>query len=137
MKRTPSHLNHGFSVKAPNKAWVTAITYIRTWQGWLYSAVVVGLYARKVVCCPRKQTQVRELTLDALMMGLWQRKPRALHDSVGVSVLRHLNVPHHGGGKCLSKRGLPTRKVQGITGNKKPALRLVFMGIRSFRYVLR
>ncbi len=33
----------------PNKVWVTDITYIRTWQGWLYLAVVLDLYARKVV----------------------------------------------------------------------------------------
>jgi putative transposase len=36
-------------VNAPNTVWVTDITYIRTWQGWLYLAVVVDLYARKVV----------------------------------------------------------------------------------------
>ena len=34
---------------APDKVWVTDITYIRTWQGWLYLAVVLDLYARKVV----------------------------------------------------------------------------------------
>lgn len=45
----PNHLNREFTVDAPNKAWVTDITYIRTWQGWLYLAVVVDLYARKVV----------------------------------------------------------------------------------------
>ena len=33
----------------PNQAWVTDITYIRIWQGWLYLAVVVDLYARRVV----------------------------------------------------------------------------------------
>lgn len=44
----PNHLNREFTVDAPNKAWVTDITYIRTWQGWLYLAVVVDLYARKV-----------------------------------------------------------------------------------------
>ncbi|HBO3623450.1 IS3 family transposase [Pseudomonas aeruginosa] len=39
----PNHLNREFTVDAPNKAWVTDITYIRTWQGWLYLAVVVDL----------------------------------------------------------------------------------------------
>ena len=36
----PNHLQREFTVDAPNKVWVTDITYIRTWQGWLYLAVV-------------------------------------------------------------------------------------------------
>ena len=42
----PNHLQRAFTVDAPNTVWVTDITYIRTWQGWLYLAVVVDLYAR-------------------------------------------------------------------------------------------
>lgn len=72
----PNHLNREFTVEAPNKAWVTDITYIRTWQGWLYLAVVVDLYARKVVGWSMKPTLARELALDALLMALWQRKPK-------------------------------------------------------------
>jgi putative transposase len=45
----PNHLQRAFTVDAPNTVWVTDITDIRTWQGWLYLAVVVDLYARKVV----------------------------------------------------------------------------------------
>jgi len=45
----PNRLNREFTVSAPNQVWVTDITYIRTCQGWLYLAVVVDLYARKVV----------------------------------------------------------------------------------------
>jgi putative transposase len=45
----PYHLQREFTVDAPNKVWVTDITYIRTWQGWLYLAAVLDLYARKVV----------------------------------------------------------------------------------------
>ena len=45
----PNRLNRVFTVDTPNKAWVTDITYIRTWQGWLYLAVVLDLYARNVV----------------------------------------------------------------------------------------
>ncbi len=45
----PNRLQREFTVNARDKAWVTDITYIRTWQGWLYLAVVVDLYARKVV----------------------------------------------------------------------------------------
>jgi len=38
-----------FTVSAPDRAWVTDITYLRTWQGWLYLAVVLDLYSRKVI----------------------------------------------------------------------------------------
>ena len=72
----PNRLNRGFSVKAPNQAWVTDITYLRTWQGWLYLAVVIDLYARKVVGWSMKPTLAKELALDALLMAVWRRKPR-------------------------------------------------------------
>ncbi|SUD31473.1 putative transposase [Pseudomonas fluorescens] len=72
----PNHLSRAFTVDAPNKAWVTDITYIRTWQGWLYLAVVVDLYARKVVGWSMKPTLARELALDALLMALWRRRPK-------------------------------------------------------------
>ena len=54
---------------------MTDITYIRTWQGWLYLAVVMDLHARKVVGWSMKPTIAREIVLDALMMALWRRRP--------------------------------------------------------------
>ncbi|NMY37938.1 IS3 family transposase [Pseudomonas sp. WS 5078] len=72
----PNHLNRTFTVDAPNKVWVTDITYIRTWQGWLYLAVVLDLYARKVVGWSMKPTLAKELALDALLMAVWRRKPK-------------------------------------------------------------
>lgn len=71
----PNHLQREFTVDAPNKVWVTDITYIRTWQGWLYLAVVLDLYARKVVGWSMKASLSRELALDALLMAVWRRKP--------------------------------------------------------------
>lgn len=72
---SPNRLNREFTVNAPDRVWVTDITYIRTWQGWLYLAVVLDLYARKVVGWSMKPTLARELVLDALLMALWRRKP--------------------------------------------------------------
>lgn len=71
----PNRLQRVFTVDAPNKVWVTDITYIRTWQGWLYLAVVVDLYARKVVGWSMKPSLSRELAMDALLMAVWRRKP--------------------------------------------------------------
>jgi transposase InsO family protein len=45
----PNKLQREFSVKQPNRVWVTDVTYIRTWQGWLYLAAVIDLYARNIV----------------------------------------------------------------------------------------
>lgn len=73
----PNHLQRQFTVDAPDKAWVTDITYIRTWQGWLYLASVVDLYTRKVVEWSMKATLSRELVLDALLAGVWRRRPTA------------------------------------------------------------
>src|SRR5690606_33183280 len=71
----PNRLQREFTVDARDKAWVTDITYIRTWQGWLYLAVVVDLYARKVVGWSMKPTLARDIVLDALMMAVVRRKP--------------------------------------------------------------
>ena len=47
----PNLLKRQFTATRRNKAWVTDITYIRTWQGWLYLAVVMDLFSRKIVGC--------------------------------------------------------------------------------------
>ena len=56
--------------------WIKDITYIRTWQGWLYLAVVIDLHSRMVVGWSMKPTLARELVLDALLMAVWKQKPR-------------------------------------------------------------
>lgn len=71
----PNRIQRQFTVMRANQVWVTDITYIRTWQGWLYLAVVIDLFARNVVGWSMKPTLSRELALDALMMALWRRKP--------------------------------------------------------------
>jgi putative transposase len=72
----PNRLQREFTVEHPDRAWVTDITYIRTWQGWLYLAVVMDLFARKVVGWSMKPTLAKELVIDALLMAVWQRKPQ-------------------------------------------------------------
>jgi len=48
----PNLLHRQFTVTRRNNAWVTDTTYIRTWQGWLYLAVVMDLFSRKIIGCP-------------------------------------------------------------------------------------
>jgi len=72
----PNRLKRQFTVARPDAAWVTDITYIRTWEGWLYLAIVIDLHSRMVVGWSMKATLARELVLDAVLMAVWKRKPR-------------------------------------------------------------
>lgn len=71
----PNHVRREFTVVKPNQVWVTDITYIRTWQGWLYLAVVIDLFARNVVGWSMKPTLSRELALDAQSKQADQQYP--------------------------------------------------------------
>jgi putative transposase len=72
----PNVLQRRFDVSKPNTAWVTDITYIRTWEGWLYLAVVMDLFSRKIVGWATRPNLGRELALDAVLMSVRRRKPR-------------------------------------------------------------
>lgn len=72
----PNLLQRRFTVTRPNKAWATDITYVRTWQGWLYVAVVLALFSRKVVGWSAGPTIHRELVLDAVIKAVRTRRPR-------------------------------------------------------------
>ena len=64
-----------FNPSGPNQAWVSDITYIRTRSGWLYLAVVLDLYARKVVGWAMAPTMHAELVYAALQLAIAQRQP--------------------------------------------------------------
>ena len=72
----PNLLQREFTVAHPDQVWVTDITYIRTYEGWLYLTVVIDLYSRAVVGWSMKSTMATELVLDALMMAVWRRRPK-------------------------------------------------------------
>jgi putative transposase len=71
----PNHLKRQFTVAAPDESWVTDITYVRTWQGWLYLAVVMDLFSRRIVGWSMKPSLARELVLDAIVMAVSRRRP--------------------------------------------------------------
>jgi len=72
----PNVLQRQFTVSRPNLVWVTDITYTRTWQGWLYLAVVMDLFSRKIVGWSTSATIRRELVLDAVLMAVRRRHPK-------------------------------------------------------------
>ncbi len=71
----PNVLQRNFDVTSPDKAWVTDITYVRTWQGWLYLAVVMDLFSRMIIGWATRPTIGRELVLDAILMAVRRRRP--------------------------------------------------------------
>jgi putative transposase len=72
----PNLLNRNFTASAPNQVWTGDITYIATEEGWLFLAVVIDLFSRKVVGWSMRPDMHRSLVVDALEMSVYQRRPR-------------------------------------------------------------
>jgi transposase InsO family protein len=79
----PNLLDRQFEANAPNRKWVADITYIPTDQGWLYLAVVLDLFSRRVIGWSMADTMCTLLVKDALEMAVTSRHPQAglLHHS--------------------------------------------------------
>ena len=73
----PNFLNREFTATAPNQKWVGDITYIPTAEGWLYLAVVLDLYSRKVVGWAMSTTVDANLAIASLQVALTNRQPPA------------------------------------------------------------
>lgn len=88
----PNLLSQQFTVDAPNKAWVTDITYISTHEGWLYLATVIDLFSRQVIGWSTGSRIDTQLPLDALHMAIWRRRPREtviVHSDQGCQFTSH------------------------------------------------
>jgi putative transposase len=73
----PNLLNRNFAVEKPNTTWTGDVTYIATEEGWLYLAVVIDLFSRRIVGWSMKTTIDRSLVIDALEMACLLRRPEA------------------------------------------------------------
>lgn len=74
-----NRLDRQFQADAPNQKWVADFTYIWTAEGWLYVAVVLDLYSRRIVGWSMQSSMTAQLVADALMMAVWRRgRPREL-----------------------------------------------------------
>ena len=71
----PNLLARQFTAAAPNKIWLADITYVPTLEGWLYLAVVLDMFSRKVVGWAMSETMPQELTVAALRMAITNRQP--------------------------------------------------------------
>jgi len=106
-----NELVQNFDVEQPNQAWVGDISYVWTGEGWLYLAVVIDLYSRKVVGWSMGSRMKAQLVCDALTMAIWQRKPEAgliVHSDQGVQYASHQYrklLSSHGFIGSMSKKG--------------------------------
>jgi putative transposase len=81
-RQAPDLLERDFSAEAPDRLWVADITYIPTWAGFLYLAVVLDAFSRRVVGWSMATTLATQLVLDALNMALATRRPKdVIHHS--------------------------------------------------------
>ena len=71
------HVNRQFHASRPNELWVSDFTYVSTWQGWLYVAFVVDVYARRIVGWRVSRSMQTDFVLDALEQALYDRQPVA------------------------------------------------------------
>lgn len=71
----PNRLDRQFSATAPNQKWVADFTYIWTREGWLFVAVVLDLFSRRVVGWSMQAVMTSQLVTDALLMAVWRRGP--------------------------------------------------------------
>ena len=88
----PNVLEQNFNVEAADQAWGQDITYVWTAEGWLYLAVVIDLYSRKVVGWSMGSRMNAQLVCDELTMAMWQRQPKAgliIHSDQGVQYASH------------------------------------------------
>ena len=91
-------LDRKFDVEAPDKVWVSDITYIRTQEGFAYLAGVIDLYSRRVIGWSMPSRQTTDVVLQALLMAVWRRKPKG-------KVLIHSDQPvHQHGLGCVPAR---------------------------------
>ena len=73
----PYHLDHHFAATAPNQKWAADISYIWTAESWLYLAIVLDLYSRRIVGWAVRDRLNKDLALSALQRALVLRHPRA------------------------------------------------------------
>ena len=68
-------VNRNFRADRPNQLWVSDFTYVSTWQGWLYVAFIIDVYARRIVGWRVSRSMQTDFVMDALEQALYERQP--------------------------------------------------------------
>ena len=104
-------LDRQFEAQGPNCKWAADFTYVDTAEGWLFLAVVMDLYSRRIVGWSMKPEMTAQLVMDALTMALWRRgKPSELlhHSDLGSQYTSEdfqRLLAHHGIACSMSRKG--------------------------------
>jgi len=95
----PNYLQQIFTADNPDQCWVTDITYIRTYEGWLYLAIVVDLYSRQVIGWSMSSRLKQDIVLNALLMAVWRRRPKQaviVHSDQGIQYTSDSSMSRRG-----------------------------------------
>jgi putative transposase len=116
-----------FEASAPNRKWIADFTYVWTIEGWLYIAVVIDLFSRRVVGWSMSAAMTAQLVTDALVMAIWRRgKPDALlhHSDRGsqyTSEQFQRLMADHGAVCSMSRAGNATPRWRASSRHSKPS----------------
>ena len=105
-------VNRQFKAERPNQLWVADFTYVSTWQGWVYVAFVIDVFARRIVGWRQSSSMHTDFVLDALEQALYARQPE-----------RNSSLVHHSdrGSQLRFKESSQRRLIeQQIVGHRVP-----------------
>jgi len=107
----PDLVNRTFTASGPNQLWVADITYIPTWEGFLFLAVILDVFSRRIVGWAMASHMKTDLVLDALKMATEQRRPEGVihHSDQGSQY-----TSYRFGSRC---RALKIRQSMGSVGD--------------------
>ena len=105
----PDLVQREFHADAPNKLWVADLTYVPTWAGFIYLAIVLDVWSRRVVGWSIGETMAAELVLSAMNMALAQRRPRDVvhHSDKGSQPGFNRSSQHGFGAPSVARRRAP------------------------------
>ena len=105
-RQAPDLVERNFTAEAPDLLWVADITYVPTWAGFLYLAVVLDAFSRRIVGWSMATTLATQLVLDALNMALVTRRPSGVihHSDQGSQAELKWSSQHLGGGVAMTRR---------------------------------
>ena len=117
----PDLVERDFNPTAPDRTWSADITYIRTWEGWLYLAHVQDLFSRRIVGWAMTDHLRQELVIDALQMAISRRKPEpgVIHHSDQGS-----NTPRFSSPAAARRPGSPRQPGPRVTASITPSARV-------------
>jgi len=102
--RPPDLGNRQFTASRPDQLWVADLTYVRTWEGWVYVAFVLDVFSRLIVGWQLASHLRTDLPLDALEMAIWRRQ------------LRDRELIHHSDAGCQPRfKGSWQHRLVGAT----------------------